>query len=445
MTVDGVAVKATVGPTRRSWCRSAGSCRPAASTTVRVRYGADLRSEPGRLELAVHEGERHRRTCTAGCRGSAARRLRPAEPRRSVRDPVEPARPGHGSSPTASSCWPRPATGSSTSADGLTQTFEARNVRDFTVTAATDYRTRSRTVGDTDRPRLSTGRAHPAPRCSMPRRTRSRRIEARLGAYPYPVFQVVQSAGGYGMESPGLIWIPTGAPRRTCATSIAHETAHQWFYGLVGNDQAREPFADEAAADFVARYVTGTQRGSRCPTGRLDLSIYEYTSRVLLRDGLHPGRQPARRRPQEDGLDGVLGGAARVRGGPPVRPELDDGRCSTRSTRRRRWTSAGRCSRRGSRGSTERPGRRSAARARRRSAAAPSASAGTRRAARAPGSPARHQPGRRRAAAAAPHGKPYASRTDGGQQPDRRPQGPVVQRGRDRERAEARRGAAGGG
>ena len=35
---------------------------------------------------------------------------------------------------------------------------------------------------------------------------------------------------------------------------------------------------DEAAADFVARYVLGLKRGSRCTTGRLDLRIYDYSS-----------------------------------------------------------------------------------------------------------------------------------------------------------------------
>ena len=102
--------------------------------------------------------------------------------------------------------------------------------------------------------------------------------EARLGAYPYKVFKVVQSAGAFGMESPGLIWIPTGVNRSNLRYLTAHETAHQWFYGIVGNDQAREPFTDEAAADFMARFVTGMKRSSRCPAGRLDLSIYKYTS-----------------------------------------------------------------------------------------------------------------------------------------------------------------------
>jgi hypothetical protein len=81
------------------------------------------------------------------------------------------------------------------------------------------------------------------------------------------------------MESPRLIWIPYGVSSSNIRYLVAHETAHQWFYGLVGNDQARAPFADEAAADFVARYVMGLKRSSRCPTGRLDLSIYSYTAK----------------------------------------------------------------------------------------------------------------------------------------------------------------------
>jgi hypothetical protein len=56
-----------------------------------------------------------------------------------------------------------------------------------------------------------------------------------------------------------------------------HEVGHQWFYGIVGNDQAREPFADEAITDMVARYLTGTRRASRCTKGALDRSIYDYS------------------------------------------------------------------------------------------------------------------------------------------------------------------------
>jgi hypothetical protein len=99
---------------------------------------------------------------------------------------------------------------------------------------------------------------------------------ALLGPYPYRTYDLAQTAGGYGMESPGLTWIPSGAG--SLSYLVAHETAHQWFYGIVGNDQARQPFADEAITDFVARYALGLRRAPRCSTQRLDLTIYQYSS-----------------------------------------------------------------------------------------------------------------------------------------------------------------------
>ncbi len=165
----------------------------------------------------------------------------------------------------------------STSADGLTQRFEARNVRDVTITAAPDFRSRSALVGATRvryyyRSGANAGAILDAVVSAF------RKLQARLGPYPYPVFKVVQSAGGYGMESPGMIWIPYGVSGANVRYLVAHETAHQWFYGLVGNDQARQPFVDEAMADFAARDITGTRRASRCSTGLLDRSIYGYSS-----------------------------------------------------------------------------------------------------------------------------------------------------------------------
>jgi hypothetical protein len=163
------------------------------------------------------------------------------------------------------------------SRDRLVQTFVARDVRDFTVTAALDYRTRERVVAGTTI-RLYYRPGAPAGAMLDAAADAFGALRSRLGAYPYSTFKVVQSAGGYGMESPRLIWIPTGVARSNLRYLAAHETAHQWFYGLVGNDQSAEPFADEAAADFAARFVLGQKRSSRCGTTRLDRSIYDYSA-----------------------------------------------------------------------------------------------------------------------------------------------------------------------
>lgn len=168
-------------------------------------------------------------------------------------------------------------TGDLVAVNGLTQTFVAENVRDFTITASPDFRTGSVVVGGT-RVRVYYRAGGPGTAMLSAARSALSKMSALVGAYPYKTFKVVQSAGGFGMESPGLIWVPTGVASGNLRYLVHHETAHQWFYALVGSNQAYEPFTDEAAADFLARYALSLRRSSRCATGRLDLSIYRYSS-----------------------------------------------------------------------------------------------------------------------------------------------------------------------
>jgi aminopeptidase N len=168
-------------------------------------------------------------------------------------------------------------TRTSISDDGLVTTWRLENVRDVVVNAAADYRTSRRVVGDTE-VRVHARSGQPRAATLDAAVNALRRLEARLGPYPWPVLRIVQSSGGLGMEGPGIVWIPAGVAPGNLRYLLMHEVAHQWFYGIVGNDQAREPFADEAITDMVARYLTGTRRGSRCARGTLDGSIYAYSS-----------------------------------------------------------------------------------------------------------------------------------------------------------------------
>ena len=70
-----------------------------------------------------------------------------------------------------------------------------------------------------------------------------------FGEYPYPEVDVVLTgSGGFGgMEYPTIVSSePSGI-------TIAHELAHQWFYGIVGNDQYHEPWLDESFATWATR------------------------------------------------------------------------------------------------------------------------------------------------------------------------------------------------
>ncbi len=160
---------------------------------------------------------------------------------------------------------------------GLTQTFRAENVRDFNFTASPHYQVISSVEdGITYRVYYRSGFAASSG-LTWAKRSLARMADL-VGAYPYPTYTIGQSAGGYGMESPSLTWIPTGTSSSSMPYLISHETGHQFFYGVVGNDQAAEPYADEAPADFLARYTLGTKRSSRCAQDELDRSIYAYSS-----------------------------------------------------------------------------------------------------------------------------------------------------------------------
>ena len=38
---------------------------------------------------------------------------------------------------------------------------------------------------------------------------------------------------------------------------LVHEVAHEWFYGMVGDDQFRDPWLDEAFATYAEALVSG--------------------------------------------------------------------------------------------------------------------------------------------------------------------------------------------
>lgn len=61
-----------------------------------------------------------------------------------------------------------------------------------------------------------------------------------------------------GMEYHGFFflgqeyyWEYTGDQKSYLTTIAAHETAHQWFYSLVANDQANDPWLDEAICTYL--------------------------------------------------------------------------------------------------------------------------------------------------------------------------------------------------
>lgn len=83
------------------------------------------------------------------------------------------------------------------------------------------------------------------------------KVVGQLGPLPYEdVWVSVVPDQTSGIEFPGALQFGDLAPEDE-RWLITHEVAHLWFYGLVGNNQARDPWLDEAFATFVQLVVDG--------------------------------------------------------------------------------------------------------------------------------------------------------------------------------------------
>lgn len=96
-----------------------------------------------------------------------------------------------------------------------------------------------------------------------------------FGPYPWPdlVLAEVGSGGGFSMEYPRMIHLTRDKVADPYV--VYHEVAHQWFYAQVGNDQQREPWLDEAFADFSARYLMGIGENA-CSTRPVDSEVFAW-------------------------------------------------------------------------------------------------------------------------------------------------------------------------
>ena len=329
VTVDGVAVSATrsdqtivvplggILPVDAHDPDPGPVSRHPAQQPVAARTGCSRKANGDRRPLPL------------AAVGQPQDRLRPAEPRRPVRDADEPLGPGQDRRRRASWCWRRRGD----------RTRGQRRRPDPDLRGHERARLHGHRRDRLPRPSRgssairscasTTGPARRAPRCSMPRPTPSTPSSAgsgrtRIGRSGWP-----SRPAAYGMESPGLIWIPTGVAASNLRYLAAHETAHQWFYGIVGNDQAKQPFADEAAADFVARYVLGLE--ARQPLRRRRPSTGRSTStrrRATTRRSTSRAATCSTTRATEDGLDRVLGRVARLHRRQPGQDLDDAGDCS---------------------------------------------------------------------------------------------------------------------
>ena len=164
-----------------------------------------------------------------------------------------------------------------TSASGEMQTLEVASgpARDFYLVASPTYEELSQTFGEVTIRSYAPAQAQKGAQMALD--VAGRAIEdfsSRYAPFPYTEFDIVSTPTlALGIEYPGMIAITSriydvekdyrGAPASVYMEStVAHEVGHQWFYGLVGDDQLDDPWLDEALTQFATLQYYADEYGS---------------------------------------------------------------------------------------------------------------------------------------------------------------------------------------
>ncbi len=136
--------------------------------------------------------------------------------------------------------------------------YRLEKARSFSLSSSSDYVVFTQKVGEITVLSYAFPFHQDAGRAALQETAAALKLYSELfGSYSHSSLSVVEADFLDGMEYEGLYFLSRGfynlydGTHRGYLTTIAvHETAHQWWYGKVGNDQALEPWLDEAMATY---------------------------------------------------------------------------------------------------------------------------------------------------------------------------------------------------
>lgn len=197
-------------------------------------------------------------------------------------------------------------------ANGEWRRFRIEGARTFALSASDEFLVTESAVGSTIiRSYYFAGYQAPADSILYSAKQAVSIYAAKFAPYPYQTLAVVEADIHDGQEYDGLVFISSefynqygGGAKNNLTTIGIHEIAHQWWFGLVGNDQALEPWLDEALSAYSEKifyeynypkygdWWWGFRVDYFGPAGYVDASIYDhatfraYTNAVYL-NGAH--------------------------------------------------------------------------------------------------------------------------------------------------------------
>ena len=128
--------------------------------------------------------------------------------------------------------------------------YTLKNARDFAVVLSDNFNVISQKVGDVEVNYYYTTDQNSQVNLSAAAES-LKYFENAFGEYAYPTLSVVSTGFCYGgMEYPALAMISNEQDSANTVYSIVHETAHQWWYAMVGSDQLTNAWQDEGLAEY---------------------------------------------------------------------------------------------------------------------------------------------------------------------------------------------------
>jgi transcriptional regulator with XRE-family HTH domain len=185
--------------------------------------------------------------------------------------------------------------------------YEIEQARSFAFAASDQYQVATTKTGDINIHSYYLPGSQDAGEAVLQTATQAMALFTELyGPYPYADYRVAETEFSGGMEFTGLTFLGSafydeydGSTRTPLIPLAAHEVAHQWFYGLVGNDQLTEPWLDEALAEYSSylyyeHYLPGdsdwwwfSEVDQWAPTGKIDSLIYEFRDNRQYMDAVY--------------------------------------------------------------------------------------------------------------------------------------------------------------
>ena len=131
-----------------------------------------------------------------------------------------------------------------------TTTYNLKNARSLALVLSKEFKTQSAKVNDTTITYFYY--QDQTPKESLNHAINSLKLfSQKFGEYPYSTYSVVQTRFVQGgMEFPTITFISDNLEGTAYGEVIVHETAHQWWQSVVGNNEIEYGFLDEGLAEY---------------------------------------------------------------------------------------------------------------------------------------------------------------------------------------------------